>query len=87
MNSKLNRILTIAAIIMVLIWARGFFSSSGGTGGAGLSQLFSSGTVSLIWIAVGVVCFGYLLWRFMSALFWRKYFHGEKPPEDDDSES
>lgn len=84
-NNRLNRILTAAAIVMVLIWARRFFSSSGS---AGVSQAASSGTglMTLVWISVAVVCLGYLLWRLLSALFWRKYFHDEKPPEEDDSE-
>ena len=89
MNNRLNRILTVAAIVMVLIWARRFFSSSGGgTGGAGVSQAAFSGTglMTLLWIGVAVVCLGYLLWRLLSALFWKKYFHDEKPPEEDDSE-
>lgn len=84
-NSRLNRILTIAAIVMVLIWARRFFGSAvRGTGGAPVSQAFSGGsTMSLLWIAIAIVCFGYLLWRLMSMLFWKKYFGDEEPPKDD----
>lgn len=37
----------------------------------------------LMWISIAVVCLGYLLWRFMSRLFWHKYFHEDPPDEDE----
>ncbi|MCF0248472.1 MAG: hypothetical protein HUJ86_07685 [Synergistes sp.] len=83
----INRILTALAVVMLAIWAWKFFGPGSGEvrresakalGGIGMT--FGS----LFWIAIAAVCCGYLLWRFMTWFFWRKYFKDEDPPEDDE---
>lgn len=77
---KLNKILTVAAVIIVAVWIWKWLGPDGETArkeseGAFLSY---SGIFSL---GVAVSCLGYLVWRFLGWLFWKKYF-GDKPPPD-----
>lgn len=78
---KLNKILTVAAVIIAAVWilkwlgpeGRAIQEESGRT-------LFSySGILSL---GIAVCCLGYLVWRFLSWLFWKKYFGDKQPPDD-----
>ena len=81
----LNGILAALSVAMIAIWAWKFFGpESGGTRRAGISRLAGAGInfYTLLWLSIAIVCLGYLLWRFLSMLFWKKYFKDEKPPEE-----
>ena len=86
MRKALNTILTALAAAVLMAWIWEFFGPGGQearrSGSAMLSGLGTSFS-GLLWISIAVVCLGYLLWRFMSWLFWHKYFH-EDPPDNDD---
>lgn len=77
-----NRVLTVFAVAMTALWAWKFFGpGSEETRRSGAAALRGAGTSlsSLFWLSIAVVCAGYILWRFMSWLFWRKYFHDDPP--------
>ena len=87
MWKTLNRILTVFAVGMTLIWVWKYFGpGSGQTRNSGAAVLRGAGTSlsSLFFLSIAVVCLGYLLWRFMSWLFWRKYFHDDPPRGGDE---
>lgn len=73
----LNRIFTLLAVVMAVVWLWKYFGpGSGPVRSAGSAAMRRAGMSfsSMIWLSVAVVCGGYLLWRFMSWLFFRKYF-------------
>lgn len=78
---KINKILTFAAVTIMMIWLWKWFGQdvkrvreeSWGTAFT-FSSLFS--------IGIAVACSGYLLWRLLDWLFWRKYFHDKQPPDE-----
>ncbi len=77
MWKMLNMVLTVFAVGMTMLWAWKFFGpGSSETRKSGMAALNGAGMSlsSLFWISIAVVCLGYLLWRFMSWLFWHKYF-------------
>lgn len=76
----LNKVLTFIAIAIMLLWVRyHFFTAEGRAARAAYRGLSVSTLLSL---SIFIVCLGYLFWRFMSYIFWRKYF-GDKPPPDE----
>ncbi|MEG1823984.1 MAG: hypothetical protein RRY12_10090 [Cloacibacillus sp.] len=84
MRKMLNRVLTVFAAVMMAVWVWKFFGpGSLTTRRNGMAALGRSGMdfSTLFWISIAVVCCGYLLWRFMGWLFYRKYFH-QDPPDD-----
>lgn len=85
MKKALNMILTALAAAVAMVWVWQFFGpGSGAARTKGAALLRGSGTDfgTLLWLSISVVCLGYLLWRFLSWLFWRKYFRDEDPPEN-----
>lgn len=84
-NKRINNILTLIAVLVLMVWAWKWF-------GPGSSDVRISGETSLnrvglgfaglTWLGVTVVSGGYLLWRFMTYIFWHKYFKGENPPDE-----
>lgn len=86
MRKALNMILTALSAAILMVWVWKFFApGSEETRRAGSAALGGIGSSygGLLWISIAVVCLGYLLWRFMSWLFWHKYFH-EDPPDDEE---
>lgn len=85
MRRAVNMILTALSGAVVMVWIWKFFGPGGNVarraGNAALSGA-GFGIGGLFWISLSVVCGGYLLWRFMIRLFWRKYFDDDPPPED-----
>ncbi len=82
---KFNRILTVIAVLFLSVWAWNWFGPDGSTvRQAGEIRARSSGftLMEFFWISIAVTCAGYLLWRFLSWLFWRKYFGGSPPPDE-----
>ncbi|NLV82103.1 MAG: hypothetical protein GXZ18_03715 [Synergistaceae bacterium] len=80
-----NRILTVLSTLVLLSWVWRWFGPGSATVRASEKIAISKiglSFMSLIWIAVSVVCGGYLLWRGMSYLFWHKYFKGESIPDE-----
>lgn len=71
---RINKILTAVAVIILAMWLWKWFGPDGAAtrGKAGESFLSYRGLFSL---GVAVACAGYLLWRFLDWLFWRKYFN------------
>lgn len=84
-KKTVNRILIILSTLFLLLWGRKWFGPGSATvradGEFALSRIALSFS-DLVWIAVAVVCAGYLLWRYLSYLFWRKYFKGESVPKE-----
>lgn len=77
---------TMFSAVVLMAWLWKFFGPGGAEARrAGSSMLSGMGTSlgGLMWISIAVVCLGYLLWRFMSRLFWHKYFHEDPPDEDE----
>ena len=84
---RINDILTVAAALFLMFWAWKWFGPDRAVhSAAGEASLFTAGLSfsGLAWTGVAVVCGGYLLWRLLTCLFWRKYFNDEKPPEEPD---
>lgn len=78
---RINRILSIAAVIIMIIWAWKWFGPAGDEIRRDNERVFLSPT-GLFWLGMAVACSGYLLWRFLDWLFWRKYFHDKRPPDE-----
>lgn len=78
---KINKVLTVAAavILLVWVWKRLGTESEGVRRSIGDRPLTFGGMFS---IGTAVACCGYLLWRFLDWLFWRKYFSGKPPPDE-----
>ena len=73
----INKILTVISALILMIWAWKWFGpGSEEVRGRGIAQAAKAGMSfgDLVWIGVAVACGGYLLWRFMSYIFWKKYF-------------
>lgn len=78
---KLNKILTFVAVVILVVWIWKWFSPEGKmVREDNWGTFFSMG--GLFFIGVAAVCGGYLLWRFLDWLFWRKYFHDQPPPDE-----
>jgi len=86
-GKKINNILTAAAVLILMLWAWEWFGPGSAdlrhSGGA-LLERRGMGFADLLSLGVAVACGGYLLWRFLSFFFWRKYFNDEKPPDAPD---
>ena len=85
----LHKLLTFFSFIVLAMCVWKFFgpgSLQARSGGARfLSGTFLSGFGKMFSVSIAVVCFGYLLWRFMTFIFWYKYFKDKPmPPEDDE---
>ena len=84
-KKTINNILTAVAVVFLMFWAWKWF-------GPGSAEVRQSGQLELkrtglsftdlIWISVAVTSGGYLLWRGLTALFWRKYFKDGTPPDE-----
>lgn len=86
MRKAINMILTALSAAIVMVWVWKFFGpGSEETRRAGSAALGGIGASygGLLGISISVACLGYLLWRFMSWLFWHKYFR-EDPPDGDE---
>lgn len=82
---KLNRILTAVAVLYLGVWLWKWLGpeSSGVRKGGALRAWDAGFTLTeLFWVGVAVACLGYLLWRFLGWLFWRKYFGSSPPPDE-----
>lgn len=78
---RLNRILSIAAVIIMIIWAWKWFGPADDGIRRDSERVFLS-PAGLFWLGIAVASCGYLLWRFLDWLFWRKYFRDKKPPDE-----
>lgn len=86
LGKTINKILTLLAAFALMLWAWRWFGPGGDTVRKESFESFSSGSMGLsdfIWLSIAIACLGYLLWRFMSYIFWKKYFDDETPPDDD----
>lgn len=84
-NKTVNRILTVLSTLFLMLWAWRWFgpgSASVRANGEIAASRIGLSFTNLIWIALAVVCGGYLLWRSMTYLFWHKYFKGESMPNE-----
>lgn len=84
-GKKINNILTVIAILVLMVWAWNWFgpgSADVRSSGAAFLRKGGLSFIDLLSIGIAVACAGYLLWRFLSFLFWRKYFNDEKPPDE-----
>ena len=81
----INKILTVISALILMIWAWKWLGpGSEEVRGRGIAQAAKAGMSfgDLVWIGIAVACGGYLLWRFMSYIFWKKYFKDELPPDE-----
>ncbi len=81
----INTILTVVSAVVMMMWAWRYFGPGGREVRAhGSAQAAAIGLSfgDFVWIGVAVACGGYLLWRLLSYLFWRKYFKDELPPDE-----
>lgn len=82
---KLNKILIVAALLYLGVWAWKWFGPGEPVArNIGKMRAISFGSTlwELFWVGTAIACAGYLLWRFLCWLFWRKYF-GDNPPPDE----
>lgn len=89
-GGMVHKLLTFFSFLVLAMCAWKFFGPGssaarvsgtrflGGTYFGGFSRMFS--------VSIAVVCFGYLLWRFMTFIFWHKYFKDKPMPPEDDGE-
>lgn len=66
---RINKILTFAAALFLVVWLLRWLGSGARYGGD-----FVLTWRTLLSLGVIVTCCGYLLWRFMTWFFWNKYF-------------
>ncbi len=86
-SKTLNNILTAIAALFLMFWAWKWFGpGSADIRQSGESELRRSGLsfLDLISIGIAVTSSGYLLWRLLTLLFWRKYFKNDPPPDSMD---
>lgn len=81
----INRALTVVSLLFLMMWAWRYFGPGGeevrAKGGAEAAKIGMS-FADFIWIGIAVSCGGYLLWRFLSYIFWKKYFTDDFPSDD-----
>lgn len=70
-GGRIQRLLTIVSVAIIALWAWKFFAANP----QNASSLFTRGrTQSMLLIGIIGFCVAYLLWRFLSFFFWKKYF-------------
>jgi Ni,Fe-hydrogenase I cytochrome b subunit len=77
---RLNEVLTVAAVIITGLWIwKWFFTPEGRMARGSYRGMPMSRYLSL---SIIIVCAGYLLWRFMAYIYWKKYFGDDEPPDE-----
>ncbi|MDO5562206.1 MAG: hypothetical protein Q4F74_01175 [Synergistaceae bacterium] len=79
-RGALNRILTVLSAVIVLRWGWEYFNTDQDVLRRSNEEFAARTGLSAsrsLWIGIAVVSAGYLFWRFMVYIFWRKYFKDE----------
>ena len=85
----INKILTVVSLLFLMIWAWRYFGPGGDevrVKGSAEAAKIGMSFADFMWIGIAVSCGGYLLWRFLSYIFWKKYFTDDFPSGDNEND-
>ncbi|MEG2019759.1 MAG: hypothetical protein RRZ70_04715 [Synergistaceae bacterium] len=73
MKNVINTILTYISVIMILVWCWRWLGPGSEIRRKELLMTSGYPLIWYLWIGLAVASLGYLLWKFLLFIYWKKY--------------